>query len=433
MGCLTWYLRSLVSFILGIAIFFAFLVLLLVSDFSDKLLNSDVYTETLTEQDTYNRIYDEVLLDEDLLDDTTQDLLGGIEVVDQEDIVQLLREIIPPDYLQEQVEGAIRRSIDYLNEDVDTLELHVDLGPPLADVKPVLFKFIDRRIDELQEEVPDPSKSPTEQVAEVSERIETLFRELVQGKVPRSIPSVQVIPQPFRGLTFDVVFGVLANDVFLDERVRQALLNSAPDIREEFVAGDTHGVLKQAARPLATPLMDDAIAEVRRELDGQDRLDLIHRLAVWNDDFTEAELRDDIADVRRWISRARDLGKTVSLAVLIGGTVLMGLVYFPSLSGALRWPGLTLLLTGAVFYVAAKVAQSNLPDRLDDLVERGAQEVSDIPASVSDLGSDILRSFTEQLVSGLDGPALVLMVVGAVLYVSSFLVFLIRPYIPFQR
>jgi hypothetical protein len=433
MAFLTGYLRSLVSLILGIAIFFAFFAFLLVNNFSDKLLDADIYIETIAEEDTYNRIYDEILLDEELLADTTQDLLGRIEVIDQKDIVKLLREIIPPEYLQEQVEGTIQRSLEFLNEEVDTLELYIDMGPPLANVKPILFQYIDQRIDELQTQMPDPSKSPTNQVIEVSDLISTLFRELAQGRVPQSIPSVQTIPQPIRGITFDVFFGVLTNDILLDERIRLGLLNSAPEIREEFVAGKIHEVLKLAARPMASPLMNDAIAKVSNELDDQNRLDLIYRLAIWNDSFSEVELRDNITDIRRWINRTRNLGNTVSLAILIGGSLLMGFMHFPNLSGALRWPGLTFLLTGTVFYIAARIAQSNLPDRLDDLIERGTQDISDIPAAVSNLGGDILRSFAEKLVSGIDEPALILIIIGATLCISSFFVFLVRPYIPFQR
>ena len=58
--------------------------------------------------DAYNRIYDEVLVDE-ALEDYTGDLLGGIEVEDQDEAVEILRDVMPPAYLREQTEDNIDR------------------------------------------------------------------------------------------------------------------------------------------------------------------------------------------------------------------------------------------------------------------------------------------------------------------------------------
>ena len=96
--------KSFAALVLGLVIFFGFLFVLLTNNLSDKLLSADFYSNIIHGQDTYNRIYDEVLLDEELAR-TTQDLLGDLQVLSQEEIVQLLREIMPPEYLQSQVEG----------------------------------------------------------------------------------------------------------------------------------------------------------------------------------------------------------------------------------------------------------------------------------------------------------------------------------------
>ena len=62
--------------------------MLFLDNTSDKLLSADFYTETISDENTYNRIYDEVLLDEELAS-TTRDLLGGVQVVSQKEIVEL--------------------------------------------------------------------------------------------------------------------------------------------------------------------------------------------------------------------------------------------------------------------------------------------------------------------------------------------------------
>ena len=421
MGCAMIITRSVVSLVLGVVVFFGFLFLLLLNNFSDKMLSAEFYSDTIAEEDTYNRIYDEVLLDSEL-ENTTSDLLGDFQVVNQVEIVELLREIIPPAYLQSQVEGSIQRTVDYFNEDLDFLDLSVALGPPLNSVKPVLFRYIDRRIDGLAEEDLGQLECTPQRVSEVAQLYENRWTELAGGTVPASVPSLQTFTPACRQAIFSLAFQSVVEQSSLDERAKQGLLNERAGIERTFVDGDTRGVLKLAARPLATPLMDDAILRIQEELDDQDRLDLIHQLAVWNDDFSEAELRSDIDSTRDWLNWGQKFGKAVALAMLIAGSALLALVHYPSLKNGMRWPGLTLFLTGVVFFAVGKVLESQLPDRLQDLVERSASQVSGIPASVTDLGGDLLVSFGNQLTTGIAAPALTLLIIGALLFGASFFV-----------
>jgi len=79
------------------------------------------------------------------VDRTAERVLGGTPMVIQEDLAPLLREIIPPAYLQEQVEANVSRAVEYLNEDADTLNLYLE--PILNRIEPALFGYIDRQID----------------------------------------------------------------------------------------------------------------------------------------------------------------------------------------------------------------------------------------------------------------------------------------------
>ena len=77
MGVVLWLARSLTSFVLGSLIFSSFMVLLLVNNISSKLFSPEFYTESISEQDAYNRIYDEVLVDH-IFQGTTQELFEGL-------------------------------------------------------------------------------------------------------------------------------------------------------------------------------------------------------------------------------------------------------------------------------------------------------------------------------------------------------------------
>ena len=92
MGCLTCILRAGVGLVLGVVMFVGLLFFLILNNFSDKLLSADFYKNTIAAENTYERIYSEVLVDDELKD-RTRELLGDIQVVNHDDIVGLLEEI----------------------------------------------------------------------------------------------------------------------------------------------------------------------------------------------------------------------------------------------------------------------------------------------------------------------------------------------------
>ena len=429
MGCLTSLLRAGAGIVLGVVIFVGFLFVLISNNFSDKLLSADFYVSTIAAEDTYDRIYNEVLVDDELKD-RTQELLGDIKVVEHQEIVDLLEEIMPPAYIKGQVEASIDRTIDYINEDVDRLEVYVELAEPLENVKTVMFAYIDAKIDGLRvEETQGFGGCTPSSLGGLAERYVDTFSGLSEGVAPESIPSIKEISAPCRIILFELVFGSLVDDSGLSDDAKQSLNDGKGELRLPFAMGDTLEVLKVSTRLLAGPLMDDAIESVRADLDENGRYDLIRQLAEWNDDTTEAEIRQDIDDGRVWISRANNFGDLTSLILVIGGAVLMGLVFFPTFSSMLRWPGVALLITGTFFFAAGKIAESEVPDRLTYVIESGADKVSEVPPSVTDLGGDILISFGSQLTDGFAGPSITLLVIGAVLLGSSFFTIVIKRFI----
>ena len=109
------------------------MVLLLVNNISSKLFSPEFYTESISEQDAYNRIYDEVLVDH-IFQGTTQELLGNIEVVSHTEVVALAKQIIPPQYLKQQIEDNILLSTQYMNGEVEELDLYFDMAEPLDNI-----------------------------------------------------------------------------------------------------------------------------------------------------------------------------------------------------------------------------------------------------------------------------------------------------------
>ena len=419
MSCLVSLFRAGATLILGVVIFIGFLSYLAINNFSDKLLSADFYTNTLAAEDTYNRIYDEVLLDDELIDQT-REFLGDIEIVSQRDMLSLLRQIMPPDYIHSEVEGAIGRTIDWVNEDVDELNLYVDLAAPIANVKTVMFNYMEGRIDDLTVEAPGISGCSPVAAASLAATFVVKFEQIANGVVPESVPSLRGIDATCRPIIFELAFDDLIAGAGLNTATTESLRAGKQELRTPFAVGDTLEVLKVSAHLLAEPLMDDAIARVREDLDSGHRFDLIRQVAKWDTDTTEEQIRSDLNEGRGWISKINNFGDIASLIMVIGGAAAMGLIFFPSLGGMLRWPGITLFITGGFFFVLGKIAQAEVPNRLVEVVETSADKVSGVPPAVTDLGGDVLISFGTQLTDGFVGPSLTLLTVGIALYGASF-------------
>ena len=419
-GCLLILLRPVLTLVLGVLFFVAFLWWGLQDNVTGKLLTAEFYTDTISGEDAYNRVYDEVLLDEEL-EETTQDLLGGVQVVSQAEIAALLRDILPPGYLQSQTEASIQHIVEYFRGDLETLDLYVDLGPPLDNVKPVVLEYIDQRIDGLEEQNLGRLQCTEQRANDVADIYRDRWQRLSQGEAPTSIPSLASFEEECREAIFQFAFDDLLSQEDLDHRTGQGLRSVRGDLEQLFVAGEAKEVLKLAARPLAGPLIDDAIQDIRDRLDPQDRFDLIRNIADWNN-TGEQELRADLNSARDVVSGGRQSAKWGALVALLLSAVFMLLLHLPKLKTGLRLLGFTMFSTGLFFYVAGRVAAAQLPGRVRDLVELGSDQLTDVPPSVTELGEDLLISFGKQLVAGVDVPALIVLIVGVVVFGTSFFV-----------
>ncbi len=502
---------------------------MLVSSIRDNFLSADFYTDNLSENDVYERIYDTgdgVLLDPEF-EDNIQELLGDIDVPD-EDIVEVARQIISPEYLQSQVEDAVTDIIDYLNKETDTPEVYLELGPPLERVKPALFGYIDGRIDELEDvpvttieelqqelerlfrtlekgEIPttlpsveDPASLVSayvdERIAELVEvpvtteqefkdELERVYRELTAGNIPTRIPSIDPIPPSLRSSTYDLVLMAIQNDPSIPEEVKAGLERQDEAIKTQLLAGNTKGALETAsreltgpaveefvddaydrafrslqedktfpqaalegldehrdaikedlgagrirdalklgARGLAAPLIDEALAELREDLVDGDRLDLVAKAAE-QDKKTKAEFLDDYDIIRDIIDRG-EVGYWLAILIIVLALLFMAFVHIPHLSSSLRWPGLTLLLSGLVFLILGLVTRSAL---FQNPLNRA--DVDPIPPTMVDIINDVASSMAADVGSGFITFSVIIMVIGVALLVGSFFIRLLH--IPF--
>ena len=412
-------LRAVAGLILGLVIFAGLLYSLVLVNFSQRLEDPEVYKTAINETNAYNRIYDEVLVD-DALEEQTGNLLGGVEVVTQEEVVEVLRDVMPPSYLREQTEDNIDRFTGYLAGEYEALDFFMELEEPLERVEPAVLAWVYGVIDDL--EIPDPGPSSCSQLGMVRLATETSgpFAHLSDGEVPDSVPSLDILTRECRDAQYDEWYDRMLNDPAMNSEAARILENEKENLRQPFVDGDTREFLKQAAAPLITPIIDDAVRDIRRDLARGDRLDLLQQLADNSEDVTRDDIDRQAEALRDTMRTANGPGRIVALLMVVVGSVLLAVVYLPRPADMLRWPGITLLLGSGVCLLVGIVVNSAIPGRIKDAIVHSTSYAPDVPTAAIDLSGDLVESFARQATAGFMPAVVTVLVIGAVLLTASF-------------
>ena len=368
--------------------------------------------------------------------------IGKVEIVTYDDMVMLLEGIAPPEYLHDQTEKVIGNVVNYANGDTDRLELYVDLSPALERVKPALIAYLQQRIDEIPEEPPETVGCSTAHLEQLADGYVDVYQEIAVGKTPASLPSISVLSETCRVLVFEAVYGESELAAFLpgdpvleraglDPRMVKGLQDRREEIRSAVVAGDTKGALKAAVPPLVSPALDDGIGQFRADLLGDSgRMELIDQLMSGGQPDA-AEFRAVVDEFRQtfleWRSRARVLG----VAFVIGGSLLMFLIYLPQWTNGLRRLGACLTFVGAagfigVVFVGARVLEGQLPRLLEYLLTNRAAGMERFPPSLTALIGDLAGSAAGRLAQGPKEVFLAVLIIGAALLAASFMPVLVR-------
>ena len=402
--------------LLGLAVFAGLLYLLLLVNITERLQDPEIYRTAFTETDAYNRIYDEVLIDE-AVQEQTADLLGEVDLKAQ-DAVRVLREVIPPSYLQAQTEANIDRVSAFLSHDMERLNLYLELRDPLDRVETMVFDQAEQVMAELEiEEAPIAVKEcTTENLLNLTDE----FAGLSKGKLPESVPSLETLDKDCRRRGFDYWIDRVADDPRLDAEAARIIENEKDDLRESFLEGDTKAFLGQAAPLLLRPVIDTSLTQLRRDLQEGDRLDLLEQFAEHSDDLTRGEIDEQAEFFRESLDTASGTGRVIALVTVIVGSLLLAAVHLPRPTDMLRWPGLTLLLGGSVCLVVGFVLNSALPGEIRKAVASSTHFSQDIPMTAIILAGDLAESFARQLTSGFVSATVVVLVAGAVLFGTSF-------------
>ena len=414
-------IRSLTALILGLAVFAGFCLWLVLNQVSGKLFDPAVYADALTAVDAYPRLYSDLLAGP-AGPRWARDLLGAGLPIEDADLIDLMQEVAPPEYLQGQTEGNLRRAAAYFRAETGQLDLYLELAEPWGRITPAALNYLDRRIDRLDVVEPRMLLNPFTGDDYARALAASLNGLIFREQVPETIPSIRILPELLRPLAFDQVLSRLPDYLELPPPARANLAAAAPELRAQFIAGNTRQFLKIATRALAEPVLQRelAAATAASGLDDRKRLPLLPLLAAATGYPTPEELQGDLAPFRKDLNRFLDWGRLISLALVILGTALMGLLYLPAWPRCLRWPGLTLLLSGLAALLLGWLAAAALPGAAADGVRRLlALDTELSPAAVS-LLADLGRELAAGLLGGIGNGGLALALLGAALLALAY-------------
>ena len=414
-------IRSVAALILALAVFAGFCLWLILNQVSGKLLDPAVYAEALMAADAYPRLYSDLLAGP-AGQGWARDLLGdGLPVADA-DLIALMQDVAPPAYLQGQVEGNLQRAAAYFREETDGPELYLELAEPLARMTPAALNSLDRRIDQLEVVEPAMLSNPLTGADYARALGESLNGLIFRQSVPETIPSIRILPEPLRPAAFDLVMSQLPDYLALPPESRADLAAAAPELRAQFIAGNTRPFLKAAARAIAKPVLEREIAAALAEsdLDDQSRLPLLPLLAAATGYPTAGELSAELDPLRQDFNRFLNRGRLISLAVVLLGTALLGLLYLPNLARCLRWPGITWLLSGLAAFGLGRLAAAVLPGAAAEGVRRLLESDAAISPAAVHLLADLAQELAAGLLAGIGNGGLALALLGAVLLALAY-------------
>ena len=411
-------LRVIGGLLSGLAVIAALLFLTVAVNLSQNLVESETYNVVISDTDAYNRIYREVLADPEVKENI-RNLLGGVEYDEVDEGIEVLREVMPPSYIQAQTEDNINRFTGFLRGEREDLEIYARLRLPLERVEPAVLSKIHQYMDEMEISEPPSTGCSVLHLRALSAASAVPLNQLSSGQIPQSAPSLEILTQECREKEYDRWFSLLLEDAAIDRQTKEILERENPNLRRAFVEGDTRAFLKAVVDPLAEPLIDEAIADIQGNLGRNDRFDLLEWLTDVSDEVSRRDIEERAESLRNVASVVNGAGRVIALAAVIAGLLLMALMLLPHPKRMLGLPGITLVMGGSFSLLAGLALNSMVPGQIGNAVLDAAFYFDDAPASVINLAADLARSFGQQATTGFMPATLAVIVTGGALVVAA--------------
>ena len=387
-------IRTLASLLFAVVICVSFLAFLTASKVRTTLLEPSFYTKVLEENQSYETIQVGLITEIGNREEVSrlQDHLG----MEPHEFDSLARDVIPIPYLETHINGIITGVMSYLRGDVEDPQIFVELAQPIENMRRVSLDYLDSRIESTEQTYPTTPEEYARQVLDLIYYIEN-------GAVPPSVPSLANIPEPLLESALDQVLPVLSS---LEPQAAASLEPHWTEIKAiALEQPDSPEAMKLAARSVASPYIDEAVAEIRVHLDDQDRFDLVEAAAEAVD-LPRDRFLEDVDEVRDPINALQRVGPTAALLIMALATALLGLVNLPHRISMILWPSITLIVTGIIAIVVSAMLSALIPTVSYDLCGDAADFAC---KPVIDVLQELTRAMTDFPIL----PSIALIIIGS--------------------
>ena len=400
-----WF-RRILTIPLIIILVVLLIAVLLVTQVNGTVGNPEFYNDQLRRADIYNFVYDEVLLAalDELEAGDSSDMPIDLTVIEDE-VISAAREILPPEWLQAQVESGSNEIIPYLVCDTDhfayTLVLK-DRVEAASDVikddilhgqafDSIYDDGISYLADELLGELPEMSK----------EQLEDELRSLLpqdwvvlqlEAAIDAVVPYMTGDSSHFT-ITIDLEPGYIVDLVLELLGVGEALTFTDADLVNSL------------------------------DSEGQQILEDVRDWIASGYCVTETDLREAIShtdqelesfdDVRHWVGTGRTWLWTLWLIPVIL-LIAIGFLGGRSWRGRLAWALAALFIGSLVAYVATVVTYSSVGEPQIQELMLNPSEYEGVMAVMAEKGNELIENAFDSFASSVTSKALYIMIGSAV-------------------
>jgi hypothetical protein len=467
------WLRRILTIPLILIFVIIFISVLLITQLNGTLGSSGFYNDQLRRADTYNWFYDDFM--PAALDEAEENQGSGLPIpirVIKDDLVSVVKETLPPDWLQSQTENAIKAIVPYVVGDKDSFSIHIQLRDRIDLLAPAVIEASSQQeiYDYLMYELISNAV-----LTNVGQAVDLPFEVTIsEGEIFSAI--TQVLPQEWAQERLAEIVNELAAylkgdtnrvDIVVDladsrtaalDRItsladqklqaifnglpectqadfNQALLNlppgSLPDCRP---AGLDYEGFKDALGIDVASSVDQMIGDsmpdswvytndqLRQSLgeDNAEQLDKARDLIANGNTITEADLRDAISDdsdtdlqtfddLRHGIHNVRTwLWALWLIPVLL--LLGIGLLGGRSWRTKLAWALAVLFITCLVIFIAVAVIQSNVIDQHAQSLIGDPADHQGVEMVMTEEGNEIAYNTISSFASGIQNKALYIMI-----------------------
>ncbi|MFI6878972.1 hypothetical protein ACIBL6_36600 [Streptomyces sp. NPDC050400] len=346
------------------------------------VLSPAFHESVLDEQDAYDRLYNEVLVDPDAAP-VARELLAGLAVPEAQ-ITSNIKLVLPPDTVRALTREQIRAVVGYLNGDRDALDLSVDVRPVLNNLNDLAHTYFGDLVAGLQDRSePDFDRFTAD--------LSAALRDVSEGRAPAGLPSLPLTPEQVEQAT-DAVLRVLPAG-------QRAALR--PEIETALADGDVATVLAAVAPAAVSDRTRDAARQLQAVMDG----------GTWDLTDTLAASGNDLAALHRlrpYTAVGVGLVELLAAVLLVASLVALWFLGSTRPDRRLTRLGRPLVVGGVLVAVAALVVRGVTGGRVVD-------PPAAWPASLARLVDDVQHGAFAHITRTALLAALVPVVAGALL------------------